>query len=178
MSQSEPNLDIRSLLTNLPSRMEREFYLDAIGTSRKKVNTLLELIFEEKDPLAWRAAWLLDGSDERHPGLAGDHIRRIIQKLPGLKSPGALRSLLRMLCRYDIPEDDQGILIDRCFGYMVSELYPVAVKVHAMQIIYNHTLLYPELKEELQIVIEDQADNNSVGFKSRGNRILKQLDKL
>lgn len=83
-----------------------------------------------------------------------------------------------MLCRYEIPEEQQGVLIDLCFKYMVSELYPVAVKVHAMQIIYNHVLLYPELKEELVTVIEDQMANNSVGFKSRGQRILRQLEKL
>ena len=46
-----------------------------------------------------------------------------------------------------------------------------------MQIIYNHTLIYPELKEELITVIEDQLENNSVGFKSRGMRIIRQLKK-
>ena len=84
--------------------------------------------------------------------------------------------MLRLLCRYDIPEDDQGLLVDLCFSYMVSELYPVAVKVHAMQIIYNHTLIYPELKDELITVIEDQVENNTVGFKSRGRRIIRQLE--
>ncbi len=171
-------MDIRSLLTHLPSRAERVIYMDAVGTSRKEVSSLLDMIFEEKDPIAWRAAWILDGSDELHPGLVRDRITRIIQKLPELASTGALRSLLRMMCRYEIPEEDQGLLIDLCFAYMVSELYPVAVKVHAMQIIYHHALLYPELKEELQTVIEDQIGNNSVGFKSRGNRILQKLEKL
>ena len=91
---------------------------------------------------------------------------------------GALRSFLRLLCRYDIEEDDQGMLIDLCFGYLVSELYPLAVKVHAMQLIYNHVLIYPELKNELITVIEDQEDNNSIGFKSRGRRIISQLEKM
>jgi hypothetical protein len=171
-------MDIRSLLTNLPSRAERALYMEAVGTSRKEVTSLLNMIFEEKDPLAWRSAWILDGSDELHPGLVRDRIAWVIQKLTGLSSTGALRSLLRMMCRYDIPEEEQGLLIDLCFGYMVSELYPVAVKVHAMQIIYQHALLYPELKEELQTVIEDQIGNNSVGFKSRGTRILQKLERL
>ncbi len=39
--------------------------------------------------------------------------------------------------------------IDECFSYLVSMRYPVAVKVHAMEIIYQHVLLYPELKDEL-----------------------------
>jgi len=169
-------MDFKSLLTNFPSGAEKDLFISEVGQSADKFHDLLHLTLFEKDPLAWRAAWILDGSDEQNPGLASGHLTTIIQRLPELESKGALRSLLRMLCRYDIPEDDQGLLVDLCFSYMLSELYPVAVKVHAMQIIYNHTLIYPELKDELVTVIEDQVDNNTVGFKSRGMRIIRQLE--
>ena len=171
-------MDIRSLLTSLPSRLEKEIYIQEAGRSEENLTTLLDLVFNEKDPVSWRAAWILDGTDERFPGSAGPLIPVVIEQLPSLRSTGSIRSLLRMLCRYDIPEEQQGILIDLCFKFMVSELYPVAVKVHAMQIIYNHVLIYPELAEELRTIIEDQMINNSVGFASRGRRILSQLDKL
>ena len=171
-------MDLKSVLTNLPSGVEREFIIRDVGNSEEKFLVLLELALHEKDPLAWRATWVLDGCDELHPGLASNQISRITRRLPDLESKGSLRSLLRLLCRYDIPEEDQGILIDLCFGYLVSELYPLAVKVHAMQIIYNHVLLYPELKHELITVIEDQTENNSVGFMSRGRRIISQLEKM
>ena len=170
-------MDFRSQLAHFPSGAEKDFFIREVGLSEEKFRSLLELSLYEKDPLAWRAAWVLDGSDEQKPGLALKHISRIIQRLPELKSTGTLRGMLRLLCRYDIPEKDQGLLIDLCCGYMVSELYPVAVKVHAMQIIYKHVLLYPELKDELVTVIEDQVENNSVGFKARGRRIINQLEK-
>ncbi len=144
----------------------------------RNFSSCLDIALHEKDPLGWRATWVLDGCDERNPGLAANHISTIAHKLPELKSMGTIRSLLRLLCRYDIAEDDQGMLIDLCFSYLISELYPLAVKVHAMQIIYNHVLIYPELKNELITVIEDQEDNNSVGFKSRGRRIIRQLEKM
>ena len=169
-------MDFKSLLTNFPSGAEKNLFIAEVGQSEEKFQTLLELTLHEKDPLAWRAAWILDGSDEQLPGLASGSVSTIIQRLPQLESKGALRSLLRLLCRYEVAEDDQGMLVDLCFSYMVSELYPVAVKVHAMQIIYNHTLIYPELKDELVTVIEDQVANNSVGFKSRGMRIIRQLE--
>ncbi|MEN8230191.1 MAG: hypothetical protein ABFS38_18665 [Bacteroidota bacterium] len=171
-------MDYRSLLTNFPSGAEKDLLIRDVGDSEEKFLKLLKLTLFEKDPLAWRAGWIMDGSDEQHPGLASNHLSKIIQKLPELESTGTLRCLLRLLCRYDIPEEDQGLLIDLCFGYMVSELYPVAVKVHAMQIIYNHVLLYPELKDELVTVIEDQVQNNTIGFKSRGKRIIGQLEKM
>ena len=172
------SMDYRSLLADLPSGTEKDLYIREVGDSEEKFSILLDLALNGKDPVAWRAAWILDGSDELNPGLASNCLPKIIQKLPGMKSTGTLRCLLRLLARYSIEENEQGILIDLCFGYMVSELYPVAVKVHAMQIIYNHVLIYPELKEELVTVIEDQVNNNTVGFKSRGMRIIRQLENI
>ena len=171
-------MDFRSLLTDIPSGVEKDLLTGEVIKSKTHFSTLLHLALHEKDPLAWRAAWVLDGCDEKRPGLARKHLSRIIQALPGMDSKGTLRSLLRLLARSEIPEEDQGLLIDECFSYLVSELYPVAVKAHAMQIIYNHVLLYPELKHELTTVLRDQAENNSVGFKSRGNRLIKQMEKL
>jgi len=171
-------MDFRTILLSFPSGLERDLLIENVGNSDKKFNALLDIALYEKDPLAWRAAWILDGSDEKNPGLALNALSTIVRALPEIRSGGSLRSLLRLLCRYEISEADQGILIDLCFSYMVSELYPVAVKVHAMQIIYNHVMIYPELKEELVTVIKDQADHNSVGFISRGRRIMKQLEKI
>lgn len=166
------------MLTDLPSSAEKDLLVGEVIKSESHLNTLLHLALYAEDPLSWRASWVLDGSDERQPGLARKHISEIVQVLPKLESKGALRSLLRLLSRQEIQEKDQGLLIDLCFSYLVSELYPVAVKVHAMQIIYNHVLLYPELKGELVTVIEDQVKNNSVGFKSRGIKLIKQMEKL
>jgi hypothetical protein len=171
-------MDFRSLLADIPSGIGKEILIAQIVKSESNFRNLLWFALHEKDPLAWRAAWLLDGSDEKKPGLSRPHIPEIIRALPGLKSKGTLRSLLRLLTRYDIPEEQQGILIDLCFSYLVSELYPVAVKAHAMQIIYNHVLLYPEMKNELIAVLEDQAPYNSVGFKARGNILIKKMEKL
>jgi len=171
-------MDFRSLLTDLPSGMERDLLVGEIMNSDEHVNALLRLALHDKDPIAWRACWLLDCSDEKKPGLMQKHLPRILGALEGMQSKGTLRSLLRLLTRYQIPEDEQGLLIDLCFAYLVSEQYPVAVKAHAMQIIYNHVLIYPELKHELIAVIEDQAGNNSVGFRARGNILIKQMEKL
>jgi hypothetical protein len=171
-------MDFRSLLTDIPSGIERALLINEVVKSDSHFPSLLQLALHEKDPLSWRACWLLDGADEKKPGMAHKYIPRIVENLPGLESKGALRSLLRLLCRHEIPEENQGLLIDLCFQYLVSELYPVAVKAHAMQIIYQHVLLYPELKNELIAVIEDQAENNSVGFRARGSILIKKMEKL
>ncbi|TFH20928.1 MAG: hypothetical protein E4H10_16035 [Bacteroidia bacterium] len=171
-------MDFRSLLLNFPSGVEKDLYIREVIGTQGQFGSLLELALHDKDPVAWRASWVLDGSDEQQAGLAIPHISKIVRSLPALESKGSLRSLLRLLCRYDIPEEDQGLLIDLCFSYLTSELYPLAVKVHAMQIVYNHVLIYPELKDELATVLEDQMENNSVGFLARARRLIKQMEKL
>jgi hypothetical protein len=171
-------MDFRSLLMNFPSGAEKDLFIREVIGNKGQFGALLDLALHDKDPVAWRAAWVLDGSDEQQAGLATKHLHKIVHALPALESMGSLRSLLRLLSRHDIPEESQGMLIDLCFGYLVSELYPVAVKAHAMQIVYMHVLLYPELKEELVTVLEDQMDNNSVGFLARGRRLIKQMEKL
>jgi len=171
-------MDYRPALTDLPSEAGKRIMIQRVGNSREKFNHLLDICMNEKDPLAWRAAWIMDGSDEKWPGLGRHALPRVVNALPGMKSTGTIRCLLRMISRYEIAEDDQGVLIDECFSYLISDRYPVAVKAHAMEIIYQHVLIYPELKEELAAAISDHMENNSAGFKSRGRRILKQLEKI
>jgi len=46
-----------------------------------------------------------------------------------------------------------------------------------MTVIYNLTEQLPDLARELRLLIEDQYDLGSAGFKSRGKKVLKQLQK-
>ena len=112
-------MDFRSLLADIPSGYGRDLLIEKVIASESHFKELLELALHEKDPLAWRASWVLDGSDEKKPGLAVKYISAIVKALPDLKSKGSLRSLLRMLCRHDIPEEEQGMLIDLCFSYLI-----------------------------------------------------------
>jgi hypothetical protein len=175
-AKEEPgNVRLKELLENIPSAKEKTYYISVVSQSERLFSDMLHYALNEADPYAWRAAWIVDGCDEVDASLSEPHISDIIHRLPGRASDGSRRSLLRLLCRHSIPEADQGLLADLCFQYLVSELHPVAVKVHAMQILYNLAMIYPELGQELITVIEDQFENNSVGFSSRGRRIIKQL---
>jgi len=42
----------------------------------------------------------------------------------------------------------------------------------------NLAKYYPEIKTELQLIIEDQLPYQTAGYKSRANKVLKQLAKL
>ena len=67
-------MDFRALLSEFPSGIEKELYINEVQSFPEKFKTLVDIALIEKDPLAWRAAWVLDGSDEKSPGLARDYI--------------------------------------------------------------------------------------------------------
>jgi len=171
-------MDLKQLIEKIPSASEKEILVTNIASSQEKFDELFHFLFGQKDPIAWRTAWIIDGCDEKNPCISDKHLSKIINALPELKSHGVRRSLLRLLSRHIIPEKDQGMLADLCFQYMISEQHPVAVKVYAMQILFNLTRIYPELSRELITVIEDQYENNSAGFKARGTIIISQLEKV
>ena len=47
-----------------------------------------------------------------------------------------------------------------------------------MQVLYNVCQKEPDLANELKIVIEEFLPHGTAGFKSRGGKILKKLNKL
>ncbi|MFZ5940121.1 MAG: hypothetical protein ACOYXB_06065 [Bacteroidota bacterium] len=167
-------MTLKEQFRNPPNRVMRDRIISEIGSSQENFDELVSLMIFEDDPVSWRAAWVADYCDEACPGLATRHLPALIRQLPK-KSDGFRRSCLRMISRHKVGPKEQGRLADLCFNWMVTETVPVAIKVHCMQILANLTQQYPELTGELVMVIEDQLDLNSAGFKSRGKMILKYL---
>ena len=71
-------MDLRSRLADIPSGVGKDLLIGEVIKSNSHLNKLLELALHEKDPVAWRASWILDGSDEKKPGLARKHINKIV----------------------------------------------------------------------------------------------------
>ena len=99
--------------------------------------------------------------------------------IPHIQQPNlhdaTLRCSLQILSFIELSEDQYGQLLDFCFTLFTNNEFPVAIQVHAMQIIFNSTSFYPELKNELKILIEDKLHFASAGMISRGRKLLKQL---
>lgn len=83
------------------------------------------------------------------------------------------RNTIRFLQDIQIPEKYQGTLMEICFKYLESPTEALAVKVFSMQVLDNLAKLYPEIKPELKLLIEEQLPNQTAGFKSRAKKILK-----
>jgi hypothetical protein len=138
-------------------------------------NQLFSFIFNEDQRLAWRACWVVDKASEEHPDLLQEKIPEIISGFLATKNGSLKRHFTRILCRYQLPEESLGTIINRSFD-LLNPSEPIAVRVFAMQLLFNITLQVPELKGELISVIENLLEEvSSAGFVNRAGKLLLLL---
>jgi len=146
-----------------------------IGDDPGRFNELWEIIKTGAPPLPQRASWVFGHCCERFPDLLKPHLDEIVSFLPLPHHNSIHRNFCKTLATIDIPEEHQGTLYSLAIDWIFSQKVPVAVKAHCMEIAYKIARPIPELREELAIVITDQMDYGSAGFKSRARIILKRL---
>ena len=168
-------IDYQTLLMKQLSRQHIDYVAHCIGDSEKEFGRLMDIVLHGREPVVQRAAWAMDACMEAHPEFLLPYVETLIEALPRFSNNGVIRQVVKALVALNIPEEYEGQLADFCFCRLQSAEVPVAIKVHCMQILANITVLHPDLAGELRTVIIEQIPRNSVGFASRGRKILKQL---
>ena len=151
---------------------------EKIGPNQEAFDELLEAFLHDEWRVTQRAAWIVSHCIDRHPWLIEKHIEAVLLNLKNDVNIAVKRNTVRILQFVDIPEDQMGLAAEICFDFLNSGKEAIAVKAHAMTILFNITKKFPELRDELQIAIEDQLPFGSEGIRSRGKKILKELSKL
>ncbi|NNF02300.1 MAG: hypothetical protein HKN22_06415 [Bacteroidia bacterium] len=141
-----------------------------------KMGDLVDLMINANPRIRQRAAWPLSMIAQKDPAILKPHLPELCKELKAKNNhPAINRNILRALQYIDIPNKYHSLVIDNSFRLLNSHDEPVAIKVFGMQVLFNLTKYHPDLKNELVASIEQQWNNTSVGFKSRGRKILKSL---
>ena len=139
---------------------------------------LIELAFYDTHPKSWRAAYLVDKINDKHPELLHPFLSAMINQVQIEKSPGKKRHFLKLISLNDLTEEQQGFLFNFCIETLKSGKEPAAVRVHAMQILQNIAVKEPELIPEILLIIEDEMENHlTAGINSRGKKLVAKLKK-
>ncbi|MFY0626630.1 MAG: hypothetical protein JXR07_10055 [Reichenbachiella sp.] len=149
-----------------------------IGSDPDLFHELMEVFFGTEHRQTQLAAHIMSHCFDNFKELIEPYIPQLIENLTANPEVSIKRNTVRILQDQDIPEEYQGQLYDSCFQYLVSSNEPIAVKAFSMTIAANMASIYPELKNELKPVIEEQILYGSPGLKSRGKKTLKHLMKL
>ncbi len=169
-------MEFKELFAHETSRANTDYVKEIIYQKPELYEELFELVLKNEDPYSRRAIWVFDSCDEELPGVAKPFLPRLIANLNLFDHDGMKRHSLRILSRHKIPDDQKVKVIDFCFQ-MLTLFEAAAIKVHAMQILYNISQKEPGLKPELISAIELAMQEGTTGVKNRGNRMLKKLYK-
>lgn len=138
---------------------------------------LMQCFLSDEYRLAQRAAWSVSWVAQQNPELIKPYIKNLVGVLKQKNVHDAvIRNSVRILQQIEIPETLHGELMNRCFELVESPATPVAIKAFSLTALYNLSKHYPEIKDELKLVIEANLNNETAAFKSRAQTILKKLN--
>lgn len=137
---------------------------------------LMSIALYNKEQKSWRAAYLADKIHDDFPELLQPFLPEIIAQLKIEKNLSKKRHFLKLISMNEIDKNHFGFLVDFCLQALTSAKEPPAVRVHAMQILYNISELETDLKPEVLAVIEHEMEYHSTaGILSRGSKLAKKL---
>ncbi len=147
--------------------------------SKENFEQLIAVFLNGEYRLNQRAAWPLGFIAKDQINFVKPYINVLINNLKRKDIHDAVkRNTVRFLQNIDIPQESIGTLATVCFNYLANPEESVAIKVFSMSVLLNITKEHTDFKNELKLLIEDRMPHGSAGFKSRGKKILKALEKI
>lgn len=148
-----------------------------IGNDREKIRNLIDILLNDEYLVVQRAAWIMSDVAKIHPDLMGEYVPVLIEKLKDTKAHIAVkRNIYRMLQFVALPETVHGDLMNDCFDSLMNPREALAVRAFAMSILARLVETYPEISNELRLIIEDALQHEAAAsFKSRAKKVLSQL---
>jgi len=158
------------------SRAQTDKIIKWIGSNQQRFDELFGLFLNDEYRVVQRAGWPLSYCVQRHPQFIRKHFTRLIKNLrkPNLHD-AVKRNTVRILQDIPIPAKLHGEVMDICFGYITDPKEKVAVKAFSLTVLQNLSRQYPDIRNELKLIIEERWPHETAAFRSRAKKILAQF---
>lgn len=130
-----------------------------VNNNPDSLNELLKLAISDKQPFAWRAAWLLWSCIDKNDFRIQKDINKIIKSLKN-KKDGHQRELLKILSVMKLTEKQECIICDISIDIIKDISKNPSVRFTALKFIIEIIKKYPELKNELAFLKEEHFINS------------------
>ncbi|MBI1342803.1 MAG: hypothetical protein GC171_07715 [Terrimonas sp.] len=169
-------MNLRNMLIQEHSKVQCEKIVQWVGNDQERFDQLFTLFLQDEYRVVQRAAWPLGYAVQAHPVLIKKHFAQLICKLRRPDQPVAVkRNTVRILQDLDIPKKFNGEVMHLCFQFISAPEETAAVKAFSLTILYQLSKIYPEIRRELRLVIEERWPHETASFHARARKILQQL---
>ena len=167
-------MDLRQTILADHSKATCNKIVKWVGNSQERFDELFNLFLNAEYRVNQRAAWPLSYCVIDHPGLISPHLVKLVKNLHKQSIHDSIkRNTVRLLQHIDIPKKLHGEIMDTCLRYISSPDEPVAVKAFSLSILQNLSKQYPEIKNEVKLIIEERWPYETAAFHSRAKKFMK-----
>jgi 8-oxo-dGTP diphosphatase len=170
--------DLKAMVNRLMGAKETLWIANSAIENPAIFVKLLDYSLSSDKKLAFHASWALTKVCDSYPEIIYPYFSDLIEALSKIDNESVQRSFLRILSLSAIDKinnSQHGILADFCFNILKSGNSAIAVKAYSMEILYQLSVLYPEITNELSATIHLIIEDASAGIRARGKMILKKL---
>jgi hypothetical protein len=169
-------MKIEKELSNTISKSNAIKVASLIGCDGALFKQLVKILLDDNNPAAPQAAWTLSFCVQQCPEIIYTQLEVLIDNLYRKNLHDAVkRNMVREMQHIVIPEKLQGKAADICFKYLSSGTEAIAIRAFSITVLCNICKQQPELKNELQLILEEQMRNGEPAIISRGKKALKFL---
>ena len=150
---------------------------DWIGKDAARFKQLMHVFLTGEYRVVQRAAHVISIVAEQNVQLLQPHLGAMIARMQEADLPVAVkRNVVRVLQHQEIPEALHGPVMNTCFDLLADVKETIAVRAFSITVLANLAKHYPEIKQELKVVLEEALEQEpSPGIKNRALKTLKAL---
>ena len=173
-------MDLNKELTVRPDQEKIRKIVEYIGNDPVRFSALIDCMINGENKVSHYASWLVYPCMEKNTKLILPHYEVLLNNLKKNNLHDTIkRSTLKgMAFGGNIPEDLQGYALQYCFDFLLDPKVAVSIQVYAMQTAFNISKNEPDLLRELKMVIEENLPHGTAGYKSRGKKIIKEINRI
>jgi len=170
-------MDLRTAILQEHTKVNSERIAAWIGNDAKHFAQLMQLFLHDEYRVVQRSAWIISIVAERFPKLLDPYLLQMTERLSERGLPVAVkRNVTRIFQHITLPETLHGPVMNACFELLADPKEAVAVRCFSMGILANLSSDYPEIKQELNVLIEDMlAHDPTAGIRSKARRVLQAI---
>ena len=147
---------------------------------------LINLTFHPDMGIGFRAAWILENLFLSAPQYYLEDIPYLLSKVKNIVNPACKRHYAKIILNLTdknaasaikklLQKLDMEPIVEQCFDWAIDPEVKIAVKVFALESLYNLCNRYTWVKDELANQIQFLMRNGSPGIQSKGGKLLKLL---
>lgn len=174
MSVLEFKSELRNILKHEGASVVLTAWGNRILNEGVNVQELQDLILEERK-IAMHFSWVLGGICISQPSYLKPSLVYFFKKRHEVKFINFDRSLAKFFFHAGIPSEIEGAVIDVLFSWLGMAGISVSTKSYTMQCLVKVVKNYPDLKNELVLIIENQLGKNTSSFDKLAKAILLKL---